>query len=273
MFQERQSRSGLAAAFGMMELVYHSTVRQVRKSHRNAIAGLLLSMLQTVIFVAAFYLMFWLIGVRGSAIRGDFLLFLMSGVFLFMVHTKAMGAVARAEGAASPMMQHAPLNTLVAILSAALASLYQQVLSLVVLLFLYHVLWTPVTIDDPVGAMGMLMLAWFSGVAIGIVFYALRPWAPDASNILTSVWSRANMVASGKMFVANTMPGYLLAFFDWNPLFHIIDQARGYVFINYNPHFSDWRYAVWVSLGVLVIGLMAESYTRRHASISWGAGR
>lgn len=273
MFQSQRSESGLARLFRMAELVYHSTVRSVRKGHRNAIAGLLMSMLQTVIFVAAFYLMFALLGVRGSAIRGDYLIYLMSGVFLFMMHTKAMGAVARAEGPASSMMQHAPLNPLIAIAAAALGALYLQLLSLFTLLFLYHALWTPVEIDDPAGAFAMLLLAWFSGVAMGLLFYALRPWSAEASQILTSVWSRANMVFSGKMFVANTMPGYLLVFFDWNPLFHIIDQERGYIFINYSPHFSDWRYAFWVSLGIFVIGLMAESYTRRHASISWGAGR
>jgi hypothetical protein len=31
---------------------------------------------------------------------------------------------------------------------------------------------------------------------------------------------------------ANTMPYFMLAMFDWNPLFHLIDQARGFTFIN-----------------------------------------
>jgi ABC-type polysaccharide/polyol phosphate export permease len=75
------------------------------------------------------------------------------------------------------------------------------------------------------------------------------------------------------MFVANTLPGYMLAMFDWNPLFHAIDQARGFIFINYNPHFSSPTYPLWVSLGLIMVGLLIESFTRRHASISWGAGR
>jgi len=273
MFDTRGSDSTIASVFRTTELIYHSTVRHVRRGHRNAIAGLLISMVQTVIFVAAFYLMFALIGVRGSAIHGDYLLYLMSGVFLFMFHTKTLSAVAKAEGPASSMMQHAPLNPFVAMMSAALSALYLQLLSLFTLLFLYHTLWTPISIDDPFGAMGMVILAWFSGFAMGVVFYALRPWSPDASQLLTSVWSRANMVFSGKMFVANTMPGYLLAFFSWNPLFHLIDQTRGFVFLNYSPHFTDWRYALWVSTGIFIIGLMAESFTRKRASASWGAAR
>lgn len=82
----------------MLELIYHSIVRELRKDHRHAVIGLLMNMLQTVIFVLAFYFMFSVLGLKGSAIRGDFLLYIMSGIFLFLTHTKAMGAVLKAEG-------------------------------------------------------------------------------------------------------------------------------------------------------------------------------
>lgn len=273
MFQATRRMTKTGTALAMLELIYHSTVREVRKTHRNALVGLLLNVVQTVIFIAAFFAMFWILGVRGNAIRGDFLLYLMSGIVLFMVHTKAMGAVVKSDGPASAMMQHAPLNTLVTITAAALGSLYLQLFSLFVVLFLYHVLWTPVVIDNPTGALAMLLLAWLSGVAVGVCFLALRPWAPEVSQIGSQVYARANMIFSGKMFVANTMPSYLLAMFSWNPLFHAIDQARGDVFINYNPHFSSPTYPLYVALALLILGFMAESYTRRHASVSWGAAR
>jgi len=61
--------------------------------------------------------------------------------------------------------------------------------------------------------------------------------------------------------------------FDWNPLFHTIGQARGFTFINYNPHYSSITYPFFLSLGFLLLGLMGESYTRKHASISWGMGK
>ena len=75
------------------------------------------------------------------------------------------------------------------------------------------------------------------------------------------------------MFVANMLPGSMLALFAWNPLFHIIDQCRGFVFINYNPHHSDWQYAWWWGVVLTVIGMMGEFYTRKYASLSWSARR
>ncbi len=81
------------------------------------------------------------------------------------------------------------------------------------------------------------------------------------------------MIASGKMFVANSLPAFMISMFDWNPLFHTIDQARGYAFINYVPRNSNWEYVVYLSLTLLMIGLMGEFYTRKHASASWSARR
>lgn len=273
MFQRRTQQSWIFGAISLLEVVFHSVVRSVRSKHSNALLALLINIMQAMIFVALFYAMFLILGMRGAAIRGDFLLYVMSGIFLFLTHTKTVGAVAGAEGPASPMMQHAPMNTMVAILSAALGSLYIQTISLFIILFIYHVAYTPLLIEEPIAAYGMVLLAWLTGAAVGLVFLVMKPWAPGFVGILTTIYQRANMIASGKMFLANTLPPFMLKMFDWNPLFHCIDQARGFAFINYNPHHSNWGYALWVAIALIMLGLMGEFYTRRHASISWSARR
>ncbi len=273
MFQAPVRKSQISTAVSLAELIYHGTVRELRKSHGNAVVGLLMNILQSIIFVAAFYLMFVVLGIKGAALRGDFVLYIMSGVFLFMTHTKAMGAVVSSEGPASAMMQHGPMNTAVAIISAALASLYIQLLSVAVILFIYHAYSGAFVIEEPVAALGILLLAWLTGISVGLVFLAIKPWFPDFVGVATTIYARANMIASGKMFVANTLPPTMLAMFDWNPLFHCIDQMRGVVFINYNPHNSSLEYPIYACIALVMIGLMGEFYTRKNASASWGARR
>lgn len=263
----------LSGAATMAELIYHAIVRSVRAGHSNAFIALAKNMMQIVVFVLAFYLMFEVLGLRGTALRGDFLLYIMSGVFLFMCHIKAVGAVVGSEGPASPMMKHAPMNTVVAICAAAIGSLYTQLLTLAIILFVYHAMVKPIEIDDPAGAFAMLMLAWFTGCSVGLVLLALKPWFPTFVGLCTTIYTRANMIASGKMFVANQLPASLLALFDWNPLFHSIDQCRGFVFRNYFPHNSSWEYALWVGIILTMIGLMGEYYTRKQVSSSWYAKR
>lgn len=163
------------------------------------------------------------------------------------------------------------MNTIIAIAGAALAELYIQILSVFVILFLYHVIWTPVQIDRPAGAFAMLLCVWFAGAAIGVVFYALKPWAPGAAKLLTTLVTRLNMVASGKFFLANALPSTALPYFMWNPLFQSIDQARGYAFINYNPMHTSPFYALLFALALLFLGMLGEFYTRSRASLSWSA--
>lgn len=276
MFQISAPRSRFGSAIYIAELIYHNSVRSVRKSHGNAMMAILMNMLQTIVFVMAFYVMFQILGLRGTALRGDFMIYIMTGIFLYMTHSKTLGAVSSSEGPASPMMQHAPMNTAIAIAAAMVSTLYIQLLSLAAVLFVYDVAFAPgvlMDIFDPIGCMGMILLAWFSGAAIGMVILAAKPWFPTPVGIISTVYQRANMIASGKMFVANTLPPFMLKMFDWNPLFHCIDQSRGFAFLDYNPRNSSWEYALYFSIVFIMIGLMGEFYTRKHASASWGARR
>ena len=119
----------------------------------------------------------------------------------------------------------------------------------------------------------MFFLAWFSGVAIGLIFLGLKPWIPDVAGILQQIWSRANMIASGKMFVANQIGSAMVALFAWNPLFHIIDQCRGFVFANYNPRFTNIEYPLYLCLALTLLGFVGQHVTRMYASESWTARR
>lgn len=273
MFVQTKPRSALQSAIAIFELIYHATVREVRKGHGNALMAIALNIIQALVFIATFYVMFSILGLRGAALRGDFLLYLMSGIFLFLTHVKTLSAVVGSEGPSSPMMKHAPMNTVIAICAAAFGALYIQILTLFLILFVYHVGFTPFEIEQPFAAFSMLLLSWFTGVALGLVMLSVKPWFPTFVGTFTTVYQRANMIASGKMFVANSLPNYLLVMFDWNPLFHTIDQSRGFVFVNYVPRNSSIEYPLTVGLIFLVIGMMGEFYTRRHASLSWDARR
>ena len=263
------ARSRLSLAFETLELIYHVAVRNLRKSHNNAVLGLVMSIIQSLIMLLIMFFMMQLFGMRRVAVRGDFMLYVMSGVFMFMTHIKAIGAVAGAENAASSMMMHAPMNPIISICGAALATLYQQALAASVILFFYHSVFNPITIEDPVGMMAMFLLSWFTGCGIGMILMAFTPWQPELAGILTRLFMRLNMVASGKMLLANNTSPKLRNLFDWNPLFHTIDQGRGFIFLNYAPRYTSWEYALKVALVCVMIGLMAEFFTRQHISASW----
>lgn len=275
LFVDEKKPSIGRGVYKLIDLTFHNTVRSVRKGHRDAVFAILTNILQTLVMVGAFYFFMSFFKKFGAsmAIRGDFLLYVMSGIFVFMVHIKTLASVASADGPASPIMQHLPMTPTVSLLSAALSTLYTQIVSKAAILLGYHLLWQPLEIHQPAAAMGIILLAWFSGIAVGVCFLAVKPWFPQATSTVQQIYTRFNMFASGKMFVANMMPATMIYFFSWNPLFHIIDQGRGYIFVNYNPLKSNLEYPIIMTFVLLIVGLLGESQTRKYVSQSWFAGR
>lgn len=271
--RETQQKTFLATVFVTIALIFHLAIRDLRKSNGNAVLGLVMSIVQNVLMVVIMYFLFNLLGLRRVAVRGDFMLYVMSGVFMFTTHVAAIGAVSKADGPTSAMMMHSPMNPIVSICGAALATLYQKTFSVMVILFAYHTFFNPVYVHEPVPLIGIFLLSWASGVGIGMVLRSARPWQPELISVLTTVLMRINVIASGKMVLANNTSPTLRSWFDWNPLFHIIDQGRGFIFQNYHPHFTSISYALYVTLTLIVIGLMAEFFTRQYASVSWGKRR
>ncbi|EEX09091.1 ABC transporter, permease protein [Ruegeria lacuscaerulensis ITI-1157] len=273
MFYYKRNNTLLGSAFTTAELVFHAVVRNIRSQHSNAVIAILLNIMQVVVLASVFYLIMSFMGARVAKIRGEFILYLLSGIFLFMTHIKAVGAIAGLGGTNNPMMLHSPMNMMVMLFAAAFGSLYTQVVSILVILFVYSVAVNPIEMQDPGGAFGMLVLAWYTGCSVGLVFMALKPWLPTVSTMLSNIYRRMNMVFSGKMFVANALGGFMLSMFAWNPLFHAIDQCRGFIFRNYFPRNTSWEYALWVGIALMMIGMLGEFYTRKHISKSWGARR
>jgi ABC-type polysaccharide/polyol phosphate export permease len=270
MIETRKNRTLIEAAGSYIELIYHSIVRDIRKSSGSASLGLLAEIATTLMMIGMFYALYTFIGLKGMAIRGDFVVFLLTGIFLYLTHNKAITAVMSAANAASPIMKHAPMTTIVSILSSAFAALYLQIIAFAIILFFVHVLRGGLEFYDPAGLILPFFLSWASGCTIGLLFMVVMPLAPRLVGMIAQLYKRANMITSGKMLPANLMSASMVQWFDWNPLFHTIDQSRGYAFVNYFPRNSNMEYPIYFILAALMIGLLGERWLTKNISVSWG---
>ena len=101
--------------------------------------------------------------------------------------------------------------------------------------------------------------------------YALRPWFPSVAKLLTTLISRMNMVASGKFFLANTLPASVLPYFRGTRCF-MPSTRRAALRSSTTTPMNTWLYyPVIFSLCVIFVGMLGEFYTRNRASISWAA--
>ncbi len=250
-----------------MELVYHSVVREVRTQSGNATFGILKEVGQITMFMGMFYILFMFMG-RSAAIRGDFMMFLITGILLMLTHIKAIGSVRSAQNATSAMMQHAPMTVILSILANAFAGLYLQAVAIILVVTTLWIFGMDTTIDNPPGLILPVFFSWASGIGVGMIFMMLSPLAPGFIKIFSQAYMRAQMFTSGKFLPAAYMPSSMIGFFEWNPLFHTIDQARLATFINYSKDVTSMKYAIIFTFTTIIIGLMGELWARKNLSKS-----
>lgn len=265
----QDEKTMLEAFFQYFDLVFHTTVRTIRsQSGGNPTLGLLTTVAQTLTMVMIFYLMFAVIGMRTSSIRGDPMLFLVSGILLFFLHNNAVQATVSSGSSVGALMMHAPMTPTLVIISTVLSKLYLHTLVMFIIIGGLYLFRGEVEIHDPPAVILPFFLAWISGVVVGLLMLVFKPFAPKLANIISTIYQRANMITSGKFFVANMLPGSILPFFSWNPLFHSIDQMRGALFVNYYPHNTSLSYPIKFVMVGLLIGLMFEFWLRKTVSKS-----
>lgn len=251
------------AAF--LSVLYHATVRDIRSAHANAFIAIGSEIVQALVLVILIMVFLNALNIGQLMVRGNAMLSVLTGVFLFLVHTRAFSRVIASAAKAGKMVRHRSTPPVLLYLSAALASLYIQILALMVMLFATHVLFEPVMIDAPPRAALAVGLAWFSGLGTGVLAVSLRPYAPKLLQIAAQFYARSNMFFSGKMVLASGLSATVLQYFLWNPLFHTIDQARGAVFINYTATVTNLFYPFATGALCLLLGLMIGQRSNRLA--------
>ena len=267
--QREVKQSLLVSLQAFLSLVYALTVRDLRVQQRNAALGILFAIATPIVTCLVFYVIIRLLKQSSATpIRGDDLTYLLSGFMVFFLHTATVGGVA---GAIMPsMMPHQRATPFLFVCVKAFASLYTHMAAFAVILLFNYLIRGVWEMDHALLAIFTVLTAWLYGIGLGMILLALQRYVSWA-NLVKIAYMRIMFFTSGKFFVGNTAP--MREMYDWNPLFHIIDQMRSAVFLNYTAKTTSLSYAwTWVFI-VLVLGFLCESYVRRNYSMSHFPGQ
>lgn len=266
-----QRKSLFFGALEFLELIFHSVVREVRTQSGNATFGIMKEISNTGLYLLLFYVISVFMG-RGGAIRGSLVMFLLTGVVLFVVHVRAIASVRGASTASSAIMMHAPMTVILSIISKAFGGLYLQTVAVVIIVTFLWVFGADLSVYHPAGLVLPTFFAWASGISMGMIFMVLAPMFPFIIKTVSPLYQRAQMFTSGKFIPAAYMPSLMVPYFYWNPLFHCIDQARVATFVNYNSDVTTMAYPIGFTLAALLFGLMGEFWARKTLSRSKHGG-
>ncbi len=192
-------------------------------------------------FVMIMAVMMLLRGGFGVSIRGEFGLYILSGVSLFLIHNKILSELSGPEKNRS-LMPVLAVSPGIMITGALLHTIYMQIMIMMLFSAGIWVYYGGFTIEYPMYAFWIFILCCLWSISMGLCVYSIVPVYRPVFSKLVQAYRRIGVVTSGKMIPGNLMTGSFHGLFAWNPLYHCIDQFRGAIFVNYTPFNSNIRY-------------------------------
>lgn len=254
-------------AHNFFSKAYYYGIALTRKRSGSVSMGFGKLLIETIFTYLVTMGMMLLIRRAGLApIRGDFGLYMLTGVSCFLLHNKIFKAVSNTSPVASlPLLGISEGTTIV---GTVFHEVYLQAIMVIMFLAGIYLWYGRLDIDKPVMMLAIYLIVMIWSVAMGLVFYSLTPLAPKVFSAIAQVYRRIGIMTSGKMFVGNVIGiigggRFLFTIYLINPLFHCIDQMRGAVFENYTPIFTSIWYPLEMSGIFLVAGVIIYVGTRR----------
>ncbi len=267
--QKEVKQPFLIALVAFLELVYALVVRDLRAGHKNAALGILLTIGPMLVMGLVFYFIITLLGGGIAKVRGDHMTFILIGFAIFFGHIQTVTNVSGSINAG--MLNHKRMSLFLLICVKSLAALYKNIMSFGTLLAMNYFLRDVWHMEDPMLFLSAFIWSWVGGITIGIGLLSAQRYFSWGS-MLKTVYVRIMFFTSGKLFVANSVPGFIRPYFDWNPLYHLLDQARSAAFLNYTANTTSMNYAIAVILILLVMATLLENYVRVNYSASHAPG-
>lgn len=247
-------------------LMWALTVRTIREASGGAAIGLLKGIGMALFFCLIFYFIMTFTGLRGLAVRGDLMIFIIIGVGFFFAAKMAMVGALQGMTSSWDMAAHPHLSPVLFVYAKTASVAYNYFIAIVILFFGNGMVNGSFELQDPILFFPIFLLSILCGMGAGMVLGFLMfyfSWA----QMFKRVFMKVIFITSGKFTNANIIPNEALPFFSWNPLFHLIDQMRGAAFVNYTPHNTNLVYPIIVTFLLLVAGHILHDYMLRHRNV------
>lgn len=240
-------------------LLWQFTKRQIEQRHRGSALGMVWSVLQPLLMMAIYTVVFGLIFKGGYAgIENQSTMDYALGVFLsitiFQTIAEVIGSSAGAIVSQPNLVKKVVFPLEILPLANLGAAFYQFGISLTLVLlgvatigqgFTLHSLWFFVAFLPLIPiTLGVALLLSSLGVFLRDIQHAAGP----ISMVL--------MYASAVFYSANMIPPTIWAWLKYNPLVHVIEQARAVLLWHQPLHWAGLGYSFVVGLALLGLGLI-----------------
>ena len=193
--------------------------------------------------------------IRNPPIGTSFILFYASGYMPFDLYQTLSNTVARAINFSKPLLKYPAVTWLDATLARFLLNGLTGVLIAILLLSGILAVVDSRTVLNLPPVIEAMTLSMLLGLGVGMINCALMGLFP-LWEVIWSILTRPLFIASGILFLYDTLPPLAQEILWFNPLIHVTGLMRTGFYATYTASYVSHIYVVGVSLGLLAMGLI-----------------
>lgn len=191
-----------------------------------------------------------------------FPLFFATGIIPFLIFSNTIGQCSSIIESNLPLMTYRVVKPIHPIIAKSLVALTKYTLAGFCIIGLLICLGFTFTLNSILHLTLTMLLLYFLTLGTGIFIAVICSFSRDLKKFI-NILTRPLFFISGIFFAAETIPAKFRTILLFNPMMHVIELTREYVFSDFtNPH-GNLSYLSLTTLTVLFIGLFVYHYKKR----------
>ena len=241
-------------SFATMRVIAALLLREMSTRYGKTPGGYIWSIVEPLAAIMVLSVGFALI-LRTPPLGTSFLLFYASGYVFYSMFNTVSAMVGRSISFSKPLLQYPAVTWVDAVLARFLLnSLTSALVGLILISGILMVSETQAVLDMvPILTTGVLTM--LLGLGVGVLNCALSGLFP-LWEVIWSVITRPLFLASGVFYLYEDMPQLAREILWYNPLLHMLGEARSGFYPMYMADYVSNLYVLSVALVTLVMGLV-----------------
>ncbi len=249
-----------------VRVIYALILREIKTRFGRNKLGYLWALLEPMLFVSIFVLIFTL---RGSTAPSGMPLvsFFVVGMSGFLFFRSCMSNTMSAISSNRSLLTFPQVTLFDVVAARALLEVTTMSIVLILLLTALVFLGEPVAVENPIAVLGYLSLMALLGIGLGMGFGALGEMMPTVVFLVNALVSRPLFFISGVFFTAEMMVPDLREPLLLNPLLHMMEGLRSSFFVEFHSTDVSLDFAVIGAVTAVLFGLLLQRALRKRILI------
>jgi len=258
------ARQAWAEALRLQVRVLAALVRRETRAHfGESRLGYLWAIIEPVMHLMGYVLLFSVILRRSNPVGGSLALFILTGLIPYFLYSKLATYLSGAIIANKALLNLPPVKPFDVIASRAILEATTYLFVGVILLTSLLLSGIPEAVpQDPVVLTAAIAAIVTFGFGLGMINAVLQAFISNWQTIFT-LTSGPIYLLSGVFFLIDEIPHPMQDYLLYNPLLHFVSWFRSGFYPGYSAAYLDRGYALYWSISALVLGLGLLRVTRR----------